>query len=316
MAKQIKNEIEASVANTSLDSLTALADKTNDKAKQEIINLQGRFVWPDGTPVEFDENNVSKSLQTLGDIQSAYENDSGDVGQSAKMFMIVGPALESKFSNKSTLENITDKKVSTNSFGTTEVMMMILIMIFGIVQEFIIALYTPKSTIDRRTLSQFSAYLNLKEMNVNDFLRQVYENYLDDGSYDQAKYDYKMEKLIDLVAKRQAKCIDREIENRTQFYIDQYSKGVDKKSTPRKLKEKELVNTQDLSKAVPLPSNVDMEELTKEVPLDKPRWEEMNKEIADTQEKPVEESKPKVYSEKVDNAVKEIEALLKEDKNV
>lgn len=316
LAKQIKNEIEASVANTSLDSLTALADKTNDKAKQEIINLQGRFVWPDGTPVEFDENNVSKSLQTLGDIQSAYENDSGDVGQSAKMFMIVGPALESKFSNKSTLENITDKKVSTNSFGTTEVMMMILIMIFGIVQEFIIALYTPKSTIDRRTLSQFSAYLNLKEMNVNDFLRQVYENYLDDGSYDQAKYDYKMEKLIDLVAKRQAKCIDREIENRTQFYIEQYSKGADKKSAPRKLKEKEIVETQDISKAVPLPANVNMEELTKEVPLDKPRWEEMNKEIADTQEKPVEESKPKVYSEKVDNAVKEIEDLLKEDKNV
>jgi hypothetical protein len=135
-----------------------------------------------------------------------------------------------------------------------------------------------------------------------------------------------MEKLIDLVAKRQAKCIDREIENRTQFYIDQYSKGVDKKSTPRKLKEKELVNTQDLSKAVPLPADANMEELTKEVSLDKPRWEEMNKEIADAQGKPVEESKPEetespvkeegYYSEKVEDAIKEVEDLLKEDKNV
>lgn len=295
LASTIKKEIEDSVSNSSLDSLTALADKTNDKARQEIANLQGRFNWPDGTVVEFDEDNISKALQTLGDIQSAYENDSGDVGQSAKMFMIVGPALESKFSSKSTLENITDAKVSTNSFGTTEVMMMLLIMIFGIVQEFIIALYTPKSTIDRRTLSQFSAYLNLKEMDINKFLRQVYENYLDDGSYDQAKYDYKMEKLIDLVAKRQAKCIDREIENRTLFYIEFYSKGEDKKTkTPRKLKDEEVVE----ATAVPIPTAV--EEAPKEEVV-------MQEEV-----KPSEA----VYGEDVDNAVAEIENILKEDKDV
>lgn len=254
LVNQIKSGIEASVANTSLDSLTELADKTNNKAKQEVENLEGRFNWPDGSPVIFDPNNISKSLQTLGDIQSAYENDSGDVGQSAKMFMIIGPALESRFTNKTTLENITEQRVSTNSFGTTEVIMMILIMIFGIVQEFIIALYTPKSTIDRRTLSQFSEYLDLKEMensglDINHFLIKIYNNYLDDGSYDQRKYDYKMEKVLDLIAKKKSNWIENEINLRTKQYGDRYyttqksaenvsitkpveNKNIDKPTTP------------------------------------------------------------------------------------
>lgn len=304
LASQIKKEIEASVANTSLDSLTELADKTNNKAKQEIENLEGRFNWPDGSPVIFDPNNISKSLQTLGDIQSAYENDSGDVGQSAKMFMIIGPALESKFANKATLENITEQKVSTNSFGTTEVMMMILIMIFGIVQEFIIALYTPKSTIDRRTLSQFSEYLDLKEMenkglDVNRFLIKIYNNYLDDGSYSQAKYDYKMEKVIDVVAKRNSNWIEHEIEAKTKYYISLYdekasSEGAKQQAVIEELSRQiaelkaqldpEPVKAVDLSR-VPLATNQELlKQLAVEVPMDRPRWDELSKTL---QQRPV-----------------------------
>lgn len=297
LASQIKKEIEASVANTSLDSLTELADKTNNKAKQEIENLEGRFNWPDGSPVIFDPNNISKSLQTLGDIQSAYENDSGDVGQSAKMFMIIGPALESKFANKATLENITEQKVSTNSFGTTEVMMMILIMIFGIVQEFIIALYTPKSTIDRRTLSQFSEYLDLKEMenkglDVNRFLIKIYNNYLDDGSYSQAKYDYKMEKVIDVVAKRNSNWIEHEIEAKTKYYTSLYDEKASSEEAKQQAVIEELyrqiaelkaqldpepVKAVDLSR-VPLATiQEQLKQLAVEVPMDRPRWDEISK---------------------------------------
>lgn len=304
LASQIKKEIEASVANTSLDSLTELADKTNNKAKQEIENLEGRFNWPDGSPVIFDPNNISKSLQTLGDIQSAYENDSGDVGQSAKMFMIIGPALESKFANKATLENITEQKVSTNSFGTTEVMMMILIMIFGIVQEFIIALYTPKSTIDRRTLSQFSEYLDLKEMenkglDVNRFLIKIYNNYLDDGSYSQAKYDYKMEKVIDVVAKRNSNWIEHEIEAKTKYYTSLYDEKASSEEAKQQAVIEELyrqiaelkaqldpepVKAVDLSR-VPLATNQELlKQLAVEVPMDRPRWDELSKTL---QQRPV-----------------------------
>lgn len=358
LASQIKNEIETSVANTSLDSLTELADKTSNKAKQEIENLEGRFTWPDGSPVIFDPNNISKSLQTLADIQSAYENDSGDVGQSAKMFMIVGPALESKFANKATLENITEQKVTTNSFGTTEVMMMVLIMIFGIVQEFIIALYTPKSTIDRRTLSQFSEYLDLKEMennglDINHFLIKIYNNYLDDGSYSQAKYDYKMDKVIEVIAKRNSNWIEHEIEAKTNYYASLYTKeepeekGIseeeleyykNKTSTideiaeqikDLKAKLEETNKKEEVSQRRTPIIKVDkevMEQLTKEVPMDKPNWEKerefltqrpVMKEQTQSTENSILKYKPGTigYSEEVDNAIGEIDALLSEENN-
>ncbi len=358
LASTIKKEIEDSVANTSLDSLTELADKTTNKARQEVENLEGRFTWPDGSPVVFDPDNISKSLQTLGDIQSAYENDSGDVGQSAKMFMIIGPALESKFSNKATLENITEQKVTTNSFGTTEVMMMVLIMIFGIVQEFIIALYTPKSTIDRRALSQFSEYLDLKAMeekglDINHFLIKIYNNYLDDGSYNQAKYDYKMDKVIDVIAKRQSRWIEHEIEAKTNYYVSLYTKeepkdekGIsdeeleyykNKTSAIDEIAEqiKELKAKLGTPKTEEVPQEqvpivkVDketMEQLTKEVPMDKPNWEKErefltqvpveNKQIQPT-ENSILKYKPGTigYSEDVDNAIGEIDALLSEENN-
>lgn len=342
LAKQIKNEIEASVANTSLDSLTELADKTNNKAKQEIENLEGRFNWPDGSPVVFDPDNISKSLQTLGDIQSAYENDSGDVGQSAKMFMIIGPALENKFANKATLENITEQKMSTNSFGTTEVMMMILIMIFGIVQEFIIALYTPKSTIDRKTLSQFSEYLDLKEMennglDINHFLIKIYNNYLDDGSYSQAKYEFKMDKVIEVIAKRNSNWIEHEIEVKTKYYASLYEEA--EKDTSKKEDDQQAV-IEDLSKQladlraklnpepvkavdiskVPLSTAFQdqLKQLAVEAPIDKPNWE---RELTTLTQKPALSSEnssilneeQKGYSNKVDDAINEIDELLKED---
>ena len=351
LASTIKKEIEDSVANTSLDSLTELADKTNNKAKQEVENLEGRFTWPDGSPVIFDPDNISKSLQTLGDIQSAYENDSGDVGQSAKMFMIVGPALESKFTNKATLENITEQKVSTNSFGTTEIMMMILIMIFGIVQEFIIALYTPKSTIDRRTLSQFSEYLDLKEMenkglDINHFLIKIYNNYLDDGSYSQAKYDYKMDKVIEVIAKRNSNWIDHEIEAKTNYYISLYTNEEPKDE--KEISEEELEYYKNKASAIDeiseqlkefkakleakneeLPQRRDpivkvdketMEQLTKEVPMDKPNWEKEREFLTQepvaapiAENNPILENKQAGYSNKVDEAINEIDSLLKEE---
>ena len=109
-------------------------------------------------------------------------------------------------------------------------MMMILIMIFGIVQEFIIALYTPKSTIDRKTLSQFSEYLDLKEienngLDINHFLIKIYNNYLDDGSYSQAKYEFKMDKVIEVIAKRNSNWIEHEIEVKTKYYASLYEEA-------------------------------------------------------------------------------------------
>lgn len=200
LATTIKNEIEASVKNNSLGELTELADKTKNKAVQEIKNLEGRYYMPGSDePVVFDPNNISGSINLLGDIKAAYENDTGDVGESAKMFMLIGPTLEGM--QKTKADNISDaynQKVSVSSFGTTEIMMMVLIMIFGIVQEFLIALFTPKSAIDRKMLSRFDAYFG-EDFNIDLFLLKTYKDYLKKGIINQKDFEAKARKCVELM---------------------------------------------------------------------------------------------------------------------
>lgn len=200
LATTIKSEIEESVKNNSLNELTELADKTKNKAVQEIKNLEGRYYLPGSTePVVFDPNNISGSINLLGDIKAAYENDTGDVGESAKMFMLIGPTLESMRKTKAAdISEAYSQKVSVSSFGTTEVMMMVLIMIFGIVQEFLIALFTPKSTIDRKMLSRFDAYFG-EDFNIDLFLLKTYKDYLKKGIINQKDFEAKARKCVELM---------------------------------------------------------------------------------------------------------------------
>ena len=200
LATRIKSEIEESVKNNSLDELTELADKTKNKAVQEIKNLEGRYYMPGSDePVVFDPNNISGSINLLGDIKAAYENDTGDVGESAKMFMLIGPTLESMKKTKAAdISEAYSQKVSVSSFGTTEIMMMVLIMIFGIVQEFLIALFTPKSTIDRKMLSRFDAYFG-EDFNIDLFLLKTYKDYLKKGIINQKDFEAKARKCVELM---------------------------------------------------------------------------------------------------------------------
>lgn len=200
LATRIKSEIEESVKNNSLDELTELADKTKNKAVQEIKNLEGRYYMPGSDePVVFDPNNISGSINLLGDIKAAYENDTGDVGESAKMFMLIGPTLESMKKTKAAdISEAYSQKVSVSSFGTTEIMMMVLIMVFGIVQEFLIALFTPKSTIDRKMLSRFDAYFG-EDFNIDLFLLKTYKDYLKKGIINQKDFEAKARKCVELM---------------------------------------------------------------------------------------------------------------------
>jgi len=233
LATTIKEEIEKSVANNSLEGLTELADKTKNKAVQEIKNLEGRYVWPDGTTVVFDENNISGAINTLSDVKAAYENDTGDVGESAKMFMLIGPQLENANKTKAaSVEEAFDQDISVSSFGTTEVMMMLLIMIFGIVQEFLIALFTPKSTIDRKMLSRFDAYFG-GDFNIDMFLLKVYKDYLKKGIISQKDFEIKARKCVELM------------EDTVDDVIARYSK---KNKNQKALAEAEQLRLEDLKK--------------------------------------------------------------------
>lgn len=169
----------------------------------QTINEDGKKVWKT-VPIEFDVDPkkstkvlVDTALTQLKAFRVDVENDAGDIGESSKIFMQVGSWID-KINAKSTssIEEALTVNISTG-MGPTEVMMMVLIMIFGIVQEFIIALFTPKSTIDRKMLSRFDAYFG--PMDVNRFLLSVYSDYLNKGIINQKDFEAKAKKCVELM---------------------------------------------------------------------------------------------------------------------
>ena len=180
LAQQIKNEIEALNKNTSKDDLLLLDTQTKDAMTTAIRNLQGRFYWPTamgGGMVEFNEDNPSLALTTLKDLKAAYENDTGDVGESAKIFVLLGPAIENAFSAKITLENVSKKK-GISSFGATEVMIMAFILFSGLLLELLIYAFTPKPMITRKV---FEKYYFDEKLNIEDIMYQINLKYVSKG---------------------------------------------------------------------------------------------------------------------------------------
>jgi hypothetical protein len=277
LATRIKEEIEASVANSSLEGLTELSGKTREKAVQEIRNLEGKFFMPGSEqPVVFDPENISGALSKLSDIKAAYENDNGDVGDSAKMFMLIGPSIDKAVQKKAEgIEEAYAQKISISSFGATEIMIMAFIMIIGFAQELLIALFTPKATIDRKMLSKFDSYFG--KFDVDRFLIEIYMDYLEKGIISQADFEAKVKKCVAIM----------EHNSSVDAVISNYSS---------KKREKKTHAVQNgVSSALK-----QFSDLAVEVPLDKPRVIEPMVSV------PVETK----YSPAVDKAIAEVEALL------
>lgn len=180
LAQQIKNDIENLNKNTSKDDLLLLDERTKDAMTTAIRNLQGRFYWPaamGGELVEFSEDNPSLALTTLKDLKAAYENDTGDVGESAKIFVLLGPAIDNAFSAKTTLENVSKKK-SVSSFGATEIMIMAFILFSGLLIELLIWAFTPKPMITRKV---FEKYNFGEKLNIEEIMYQINREYVSKG---------------------------------------------------------------------------------------------------------------------------------------
>lgn len=208
LANTIKTEIEESYSSSSSDQLSALSDKSTEKAKQEIRNLAGRFTWPDGTTAEFDENNISGALTTLSDLASAWLDDTGDLGASAKMFLLVGPTLDKLMDKRTgTLEQVANNS-SSIEFNGAQILMIILICVFGIVQEFLIALFTPKSTISRKMLYQFDTYFD-SDFNLDKFLLDTYLDYYKKGIINKDDFDAKAKKCVELLQTTEESIIEK-----------------------------------------------------------------------------------------------------------
>ena len=188
--------------NAGIEALEKLNDESRKDIRSTILALEKRFKEPDtvekgihidGSYVTFiDENGEPLDIsQVIGKLQTLRDEwkNSSDIGDSAELFMLISEIITSKTGN-----------TSTSGAGTTEIMLMVLICIFGIVQEFLIALFTPKSTIDRKMLSRFSGSLEWKdEAEKETFLIKVYKAYVGDGILSKDEYERKVQKCVELM---------------------------------------------------------------------------------------------------------------------
>ena len=159
------------------DTIRAIADKDYKTPDGKVIN----FLTEDGDII-----NVQLAISRLQNGIAQWQNDTGDVGESSKIFTLVATYLRAD--------------TSAGGIGIAEWMLMIFIAIAGIVQEFLIAIFTPKAAIDRKLLSQVSQYLLWKNKEEKErFLISVYTDYVGDGIINQEEFEAKCKKCVSLM---------------------------------------------------------------------------------------------------------------------
>jgi len=153
-----------------------------------ILAIQDKdYKFPDGTPIVFVEDgkpvNRQSAISRLQKGIMLWQSDTGDAGASSKVFTLVATYLKAD--------------ETAGGLGISEIIMMVLIMVFGIVQEFLIAIFTPRATINRKMLSQFSEYLD--NVDLNKFMLYTYKNYLDRGILSSEEFEAKSKKAVELM---------------------------------------------------------------------------------------------------------------------
>lgn len=245
---EIKKEMEDArqstiqEANGWLDTLNA----SNFTKNEQVVRNNGRIEYT-SVPVTFDadyENTdtkvlITRALALLRQYRTEVESDNGDIGSSSKLFMMIGNAVD-KIGTKqnNSVVDALNTKVKTG-MGSTEIMIMIVIMLFGIVQEFLIALFTPKSTISRKMLYQFDAYFG-EDFSINDFMLETYLDYYNKGIISKEDFDAKAKKCVDLM------------QNTKESIIEKYSKkSVEKVEKKIKLNENKIDTNSSNVQSIP-----------------------------------------------------------------
>lgn len=193
-----------------LDTLNVLDFTRNEQS----IDANGKIIYT-SVPVVFDNDPdtdtkvlVTRALSLLRQYRTDVESDSGDIGASSKLFMMIGNAWDKLHASKSS--NVVDAlnvKVKTG-MGSTEIMIMAVIMLFGIIQEFLIALFTPKSTISRKMIYQFDSVFEA-DFSCNRFMLSVYLDYYNKGIISKDDFEAKAKKCVDLMQNTEESIIER-----------------------------------------------------------------------------------------------------------
>lgn len=159
--------------------------------KEQIIALADKeYMLPNGEKLIFIENdnpiNISLAISRLQRAIMEWQSDTGDVGASSKVFTLIATYMHAD--------------ETAGGMATSEKIMMFLIFLFGVIQEFIIAKLTPRPVITRKLLSQFNEYIDWSTFNVNEFLLKVYTVYRETNVLSSEEFEYKAEKCIKLMS--------------------------------------------------------------------------------------------------------------------
>ena len=226
----------------SIAAYDALATENNEEIRNTILALENLYKHPnsyenglivEGKPVSFlDENgepiDVTQVIGILQGLREEWKNNT-DIGESSQIFMLVSEIVTSKLGE--------DK---SSGSGIAEILMIIIVAIIGIGQEFLIAHFTPKATIDRSLLRQVSEYLYWEDKNQKErFLLEVYDDYYGDGVFNQDAFEHKCKKAVEH--------LERSIDDTIAKY-SKNNKSEEQLKEPKELKKvrkiKEPISTQ------------------------------------------------------------------------
>lgn len=224
----------------SIAAYDALANENNEEIRNTILALENLYKHPnsyenglviEGKPVSFlDENgepiDITQVIGILQGLREEWKNNT-DIGESSQIFMLVSEIVTSKLGE--------DK--SSSGSGIAEILMIIIVAIIGIGQEFLIAHFTPKATIDRSLLRQVSEYLLWENKDQKErFLLEVYDDYYGDGVFNQDAFEYKCKKAVEH--------LERSIDDTIAKY-SKYNKLVEQPVKPKRIKPVEKLEKEE-----------------------------------------------------------------------
>ena len=173
--------------------------------------------------------------------------------------------------------------------------MIIIVAIIGIGQEFLIAHFTPKATIDRSLLRQVSEYLYWEDKDQKErFLLEVYDDYYGDGVFNQDAFEHKCKKAVEH--------LERSIDDT----IAKYSKN---NKSEEQLEPKELKKVRKIKEPVSIQTQ-------KEKPIlnnkpNEPKEPKVVKAPEIIKSKPVKENEvQEEFDDELDTLIKEAESRI------
>lgn len=301
--------LQSSSNDIAVEKLGELKENTNVEIYSwlETLNALSLINPKTNEPMVFDTstdkpaNVLAKSAtQMLKALRVDVENDSGDIGSSSKIFMQFGSIFASKKLGDKDLQAALNVKAQ-GSFGATEIMMMGMLLFLSLLCELAINLFSPKTNISRKMLSQFSEYFD-PDFDVDDFMMDVYIDQLKFGVLDRDAFDRKSKKAVELTEITKASLYEK------------YSKknktiGLKESKEVEKLKDKIRSLEENMTLPTSQSTSVENAQVESDKEHETPSLEAKNEEVRVSESEKVEEPKEEKKEEKPDMSAALIDAL-------